>query len=386
MKETEKQIEAINTATLFLESTKTNPGQGVNWHWQTFKQSSNPNFGSFGHHQTGFNALIEELKKIPSEKYTSIFRKADAEIKNINSSIDNKKEELNKLEVQYTNLTTLIGSYKDKDGKEISIATELIKSLQDSVNDLRSKRDDLISEISIEKENLNKLFVDYEVKNNELSNKFAADKNYYEEKIKTKEEQANTKIEEIEKRTNQRVKIIEQFGDFLEETNRNMRLYACSIFGLIFVFACVGWFASSFLIQTLGEFSTYFSANNPEKVTQIIAYSFSLLIIKLPWALFFIAVIAGIYKLLRSIIVIYEKINQDKRNMSAIYAISLSVANNLNEKGLALISDDGKMPSKEEIEAVRESTRWKQIADYFTRMNNNVSLFENDKNQISKKP
>lgn len=82
------------------------------------------------------------------------------------------------------------------------------------------------------------------------------------------------------------------------------------------------------------------------------------------------------YSLLKGLLITYEKINQDKRNMSAIYAISGNVAQALNEYGISLADEDIEdeetgqtfisiRVTKKELEQKKENIKWNQILKYF---------------------
>ncbi len=84
-----------------------------------------------------------------------------------------------------------------------------------------------------------------------------------------------------------------------------------------------------------------------------------------------------------------EKINQDKRNMSAIYAISGNVAQALNQYGIDLVEDEIEFDergdeltiirvSKKELTQKKESIRWNQIMKYFEGMQQHKVEIEKD--------
>jgi hypothetical protein len=100
------------------------------------------------------------------------------------------------------------------------------------------------------------------------------------------------------------------------------------------------------------------------------------------------------YSLLKGLLITYEKINQDKRNMSAIYAISGNVAQALNEYGITLAEDfeDEETDANrivlnvepKELAKKRENFRWNQIMRYFEKMESLKEETINNTDEISK--
>ena len=190
---------------------------------------------------------------------------------------------------------------------------------------------------------------------------------------------SNKKITDAEINATSKVKLINQFKDFIEETNNNMRLYNIIIIGILLAAIIAIGFS---VPQLLKVFTSYdlFVRGNGLKISnwQILNFSLGILIVKLPWALCMSAVLTGIYNLLKGLLTTYEKINQDKRNMSAIYAISGNVAQALNEYGITLaenIDDEDTGTTyvslrvvKKDLLQKKESFRWNQIMKYFEKM------------------
>ena len=186
------------------------------------------------------------------------------------------------------------------------------------------------------------------------------------------------------------MKLINQFKDFLEETNKNMHLYSYVIIGILVAAIGAILFSIPNLLKIFDSYDMFIKTQGI-KITnlQIINYALGLLIVKLPWALCLSAILTGMYSLLKGLLTTYEKINQDKRNMSAIYAISGNVALALNEYGIYL-ADDFEDPetgesfinirvSTKELKQKKENIRWNQIMKYFEKMQNNkVEIIEDE--------
>lgn len=317
----------------------------------------------------------------------------------LDKEIRKQKREIKKLEVKHTNLNEIIG--EQSNGKEGSIANQILISLREEIKQLIEKRDTLDSQILEkereenarilkQKEKEDKEDLKYKKKFEEVENSFklkevnlniAFEKSKEELDKKTQNLilDSNNKITEAEKNANGKVKLINQFRDFLEETNKNMNLYTIVIIGILIAGIVGIGFSIPDLLESFSSFDK-FILKQGDKITnwQILNYALGLLIVKLPWALCLSAVLTGMYSLLKGLLTTYEKINQDKRNMSAIYAISGNVAQSLNEYGFSLIEeieDDvtGEAKtiiniSKKELNNKRENVRWNQIMRYFENM------------------
>jgi hypothetical protein len=291
----------------------------------------------------------------------------------LTASIKKKQNELKKLEDKISALHVLIG--KDGTAGEGTTFHDLVNHLTGEVEKLRKERDTLEYDISAKEkvhENNLGLFGTKE--------QTALDK--ANEKIKEAEDNATKKINLAKENANQKVKLIEQFRDFLDETNRNMILYTLVILVLIVIFGIAVACSIPDLFASFESYNKFITTLGARATTwQILNLAFGLLIVKLPWALVLSAVFTGMYRLLKGILSTYEKINQDKRNMSAIYAVSGNIAQSLNEYGLAISndlewesapeedSDDIIIKiSRENLDKKRESLKWNQIMNYFERM------------------
>lgn len=318
----------------------------------------------------------------------------------LENQIKRQKQEIKDLENKHTNLNAIIG--EQTNGSEGSVASQILLSLKAEIEQLIEKRDLLASEISrketiedkrilkqkekedLEEENFKKKIAKlentYQEKEKTLSSKF--DKELAEINFKTNaaNQDSNKKISDAEKNAIGKVKLINQFRDFLEETNKNMNLYSVVIIGILVTAILAIGFSIPNLLNIFDSYDVFIKSQET-KITnwQIINYALGLLIVKLPWALCLSAVLTGMYSLLKGLLSTYEKINQDKRNMSAIYAISGNVAQALNEYGIDLAQDEiedeetGELftnirVSRKELTQKKESIRWNQIMKYFEGM------------------
>lgn len=345
----------------------------------------------YGNGQDSYNLLKTEFDELDYSKIS--------EFLDLEKEIKKQKKEIKSLEKKHTNLIEIIGDQTN--GGEGSIANQILLSLKTEIEELIEKRDSLNSEISSKESNENtralkqkekedqegskfkkkvqELEKTYQEKEHQLNSKFEKDIEEINTKIKIANQESNKKIVDAEKNAIGKVKLINQFRDFLEETNKNMNLYSAVIIGILLAGIVGIGFSIPNLLKTFDSFDVFISTQGVRVTNwQIINYALGLFIIKLPWALCLSAVLTGMYSLLKGLLSTYEKINQDKRNMSAIYAISGNVAQLLNEYGISLveeIEDDetGEIintisVSKKDLINKKENIRWNQIMRYFEGM------------------
>lgn len=352
----------------------------------------NLNLPNYGNGRAGFDLLKSKFEELDLSK--------SIEFTDLDKKIQKQKKELKELENKHTNLTEIIGD--NIEGKEGSVASQILLNLNSEIEQLIEKRDSLDKEISknqeleekrvalqkakedeqntVFKKKMAKLEENYKDKEAELNTKFNESIADINSKINSANQDSNKQIKEAEKNAIGKVKLINQFRDFLEETNRNMTLYTYVIIGILIAAIGAIWWSIPNLLKAFESYDTFIKAGGT-KITnwQIINYAFGLLIVKLPWALCLSAVLTGMYSLLKGLLLTYEKINQDKRNMSAIYAISGNVAQALNEYGISLADEDIEdeetgqtfvsiRVTRKELEQKKENIRWNQIMKYFEGM------------------
>jgi len=349
----------------------------------------------YGSGLIGFNLLKTEFDKLDLSK--------PFEYLELNKKILKQKKDLKDLEIKHTNLSAIIG--ENTEGKEGSVASIILITLKNEIEQLIERRNDLLEDISVKediedkrnatqiakiisqetdfKNQTTKLEEQFKNKEEKLKSNFDITKAEIEVNTNSATELANNKIKDAESNANVKVKLINQFKDFLEETNKNMNLYSFVILGILILAIGAIWFSIPNLLTIFDSYDAFIKLQ-VIKISnlQIINYALGLLIVKLPWALFLSAVFTGMYSLLKGLILTYEKINQDKRNMSAIYAISGNVAQALNEYGISLADEDIEdeetgqsftkiIVSKKELEQKKENIRWNQIMKYFEGMQQN---------------
>lgn len=291
----------------------------------------------------GKEAKLSQLKE-KNIQYT--------ELVNLTEEINRQKKELKELELKNSSLVDIIGS-KEKEGTIINL---ICKNLDEQINHLGKQRDSLHDEVQ-----------ELEQKFNEKETILIQKKDKKIEEIKATEEIA--KLE-----ASKRVKLINQFSDFLAETNKNMGIYAFTMIALVTTSSLLVIFSVPPLLNAFKNYDKFLAIKGHDTTWHILNYALGLFIVKLPWAICITIVITGFYSLLKALLITYEKINQEKRNMSAIYAISGNVASSLNEKGLILINDDFWKDlnlTKEQIDQARENTKWNRISEYFSKMQDN---------------
>lgn len=357
-------------------------------------------YNSYGSGMEGFNALKEAFNGLDLSK--------TLEFLDLDKKIKRQKRDVSQLEKDYTNLSTIIGTAKG--GEEGTVANKILESLQKQIDELVLRRDGLLHEITIKEDKFDeltnenekkliiqntdfltretKLKIEFKKKEEELDSYFKTKESELQLKLSKDIQDSNVKVKNAEIQANNNVKLIKQFSDFLQETNKNMILYTVVIIGLIIVAGVGVGFSVPSLLDIFKSYDTFIKTQGIFISSwNIINYSIGLFIVKLPWALCLSAVLTGMYKLLKGLLVTYEKINQDKRNMSAIYAISGNVALALNEYGIAVAEDvlvdeetGAEEPiirvSKKDLHKKRENLRWNQIMNYFERMQQNKESLE----------
>lgn len=322
------------------------------------------NLGEYGQGKAAFDKLKSEFQNLDFSKLTKISA--------LNKQINDKNKELQELEEDHASLVSIFG--EDGSASKGTLTHDLMLKLDKEIADLIQTRDDLRSEVNtVEKSSSEKILL----AEREANVKIAT----IEAGVVTSQNKADLKVSEAEAAADGKVRIINQFKDFLEETNSNMSLYywviiILSVGAVVTVGLCVPELLTCF--ESYNKYLMLLGCNASS--WQLLNSAFGILIVKLPWALCLSAVFTGIYRLLRNLLITFEKVNQDKRNMSAIYAVSGNIASSLNEYGLSILDEEFDVEnetyvavlktSKKELHQKRESLKWNQIMNYFEGMQN----------------
>lgn len=328
---------------------------------------SNINIDGYGQGILAFEELKEDLTISEFSKFLE-----DAPLP---SKIKALKEEVKDLEKKLATLSTVFGD--NAEANEGSLAFVLLKKIEIEIDELKNKR-------TLLKTSSDKADAEYASKLEDIDKK-------------TKESIAasNKMVTDAQYEANRNVKLIEKFSDFLSETNKNMWLYSIAIVLIIISLGIAIFCSIPELLECVKSYNSFIKKLGINaQPWQIINYALGILIVKLPWALCLSALFTGVYSLLKGLLNTYEKINQDKRNMSAIYSVSGNVAQALNEFGLAIADEiddpeSGRITysitrSKEELERKRESLKWNQIINYFERMQKHKVEEPKEDDNISK--
>lgn len=310
------------------------------------------NLEGYGGGEAAFNLLKAEFEALDLSK--------ELESNDLTKKIRDQKKELEDLEKKHSSLVSIFG--EDGGASEGTLTHNLIKNLDKEINEKIKRRDDLSQEIKTAEQDVN------------------FKKKAFEFNIKDAEYEASVKILEANRTAKGKVRIIEQFSDFLAETNSNMRLYFWVILFLVIGVATAIALSIPDLLACFTSYNKFISSLGAKATSwQILNFAFGILIVKLPWAFCLTAVFTGMYNLLKGILSTYEKINQDKRNISAIYAVSGNIAQALNEYGFSIAEhgkeddESGEMvtvlrATTNQIRQKRESLKWNQIMNYFEGM------------------
>ncbi|MFH7014892.1 hypothetical protein [Flavobacterium sp. FlaQc-47] len=325
------------------------------------------NIPNYGEGQEAYDLLKADFDKLDFSNFT--------QNSGLTQEITKQKKELDALEKKHTDLVSIFG--EDGGAGKGTLTRKLIENIEEQVSSLIEKRNDLLKVITDAELDSKTKITAINIKVSEADSKAAND------------------IETALTTASGKVRIIEQFSDFLAETNKNMNIYFWVLFFLVAGAAFTVAYSVPDLLKCFTSYDTFIT-NLGAKATswQIINFAFGLLIVKLPWALCLSAVFTGMYALIKGVLITYEKINQDKRNISAIYAVSGNIAEALNEYGLSIASyeeddDTGRMvtvlsaPNKA-IKQKRESLKWNQIMNYFEGMQHhkNEEVVQDDPSKL----
>ncbi|WKL48116.1 hypothetical protein Q1W71_24590 [Flavobacterium pectinovorum] len=324
----------------------------------------------YGTGQDAFNLLKEDFENLDLSK---VYESGE-----LVKDIKKQKKELASITKQHTSLVEIFG--EDGGGGPGTLTRKLIEQLEKEISDLIKKRDDLAAEVIEAENNTAHRISEFETKVSSAESESQVDLLQITAKITAAENEATLKVQDTQRKAAGKVRIIEQFSDFLAETNSNMKLYFWVIFFLTLCAVITVALSVPTLLKCFETYNSYLTLLGCNASSwQILNSAVGILIVKLPWALCLSAVFTGMYRLLKSLLITYEKINQDKRNMSAIYAVSGNIASALNDYGMAIaeheMEDDenGEMVTvlrakNKEVNQKRESLKWNQIMNYFEGM------------------
>lgn len=325
------------------------------------------NIPEYGSGKEAYDLLKNKFEKLDLSK--------SFEYSELDKEISKQKKEIKELEKRRTNLNAIVG--ESRSGEEGTIAYKVLENLNSEIKNLIAKRDKLIDDENALQTNFDKKIIEIDLKKQDA--------------IK----QSNKKIQDAELNANTKVKLINQFKDFIEETNNNMQLYTVVIIGVLLAAILAIYNSVPDLLKVFESYNNFVIKGGTNISNwQFINFALGILIVKLPWAICISAVLTGMYSLLKGLLITYEKINQDKRNMSAIYAISGNVAQALNEYGITLAEDieDEETGAirialyvePKELEKKKENFRWNQIMRYFEKMERLKDVTINNTEDISK--
>jgi hypothetical protein len=306
----------------------------------------------YGSGQAAYDALKRDFDQLDLS-----LNLEDIELK---KRIRRDKKEVVALELKLSELTSIFG--EEKEVSKGSLAYQFVSKLELEIKGLIKQRDDLGQEVILLEED----------KKNKIEK--------FNDRVEFERLKALSDVKRAKETASRQVTIIEQFSDFLSETNKNMRLYHYVIITLLLIVLLAVGLSIPDLLSCFESYDTFITKLGAKASTwQMINLALGFLIVKLPWAFVISAIFTGFYRLIKSLLITYEKINQDKRNMSAIYAVSGNIAQSLNEYGLGIveantIEEDGTVEtivvriSNKDLHQKKESLKWNQIMNYFERM------------------
>ena len=120
------------------------------------------NLGNYGNGQAGFDLLKIDFNKLDLSE--------SLEYTDLNKKLLRQKKEVKDLEKKYTNLTEIIG--ENTEGREGSIASQILINLNKEIEQLTIKRDNLLSEIIVKEDLEEQIITNHKTKELEQSNNF----------------------------------------------------------------------------------------------------------------------------------------------------------------------------------------------------------------------
>lgn len=187
-----------------------------------------------------------------------------------------------------------------------------------------------------------------------------------EEETANKTKQMDEKYQKHKAKIEKNIKIINSVKDFKEESVKNMRFYGWSMLGIIVLAVILGSFSLCNISETLSLFSEQLNLINASLVPNgwnWVYAALSIVVVKIPNALLFVGTLFVLYKIFNALFNVYEKINGDKRKISAIEAL----ITHMNEQSVAIIlGREIDFENKDDIENAKADLKWQILSEYFS--------------------
>lgn len=274
---------------------------------------------------------------------------------------------------------------------EISQAQDTLTSLQSDISvttqnltDYKSEENMLLNGINQLKTEQNKLETEIGLQDDvgeypvgslnyekiKLENRIAKldeDGQKREEEIANKTKRLDEDYQKHKAKIEKNIKIIDSVKDFKEESVKNMRFYGWCMLAAIGLVVLLGCFSLYNISETLGLFSDQLNFINASLVPNgwnWVYAALSIVVVKIPNALLFVGILFVLYKIFNALFNVYEKINGEKRKISAIEAL----ITHMNEQSVSIVLErEIDFENKENIENAKADLKWQILSEYFSK-------------------
>ncbi len=291
--------------------------------------------------------LIEENKQLETEKQT------------LQNEISQAQDTLTSLQSDISVNTQNLTRYKSEEN-----------ALINNINQLKTAQDQLETKIGLQDDTGEYPAVSLNHKKIQLENRIVeleetAQKR--EEEIANKTKLLDEKYQKHKAKIEKNIKIINSVKDFKEESVKNMRFYGRCMFGAIVLAVILGCFSLCNISETLSLFSEQLNLINASLVPNgwnWVYAALSIVVVKIPNALLFVGILFVLYKIFNALFNVYEKINGEKRKISAIEAL----ITHMNEQSVSIVlGREIDFENKEDIENAKSDLKWQILSEYFSK-------------------
>lgn len=296
-----------------------------------------------------------------------------------NKQLENQNETLKNEIAQAQETLTSLQAGLSEIAQDLDEHKSEKNTLVNDIEQLKTEKADLETEIGIQNDDGEYPEESLNDKKSKLENdiaKLEADGQKRKEEITTEIKQLDDNYQKHKAKIEKNIKIIDSVKAFKEESVTNMRFYGRCMFGAIIMAVILCWFSLHNISETLSLFSEQLNIINTALVPNgwnWIYAALSIVAIKIPNALLFVGILFVLYKIFSVLFGVYEKINADKRKISAIEAL----ITHMNEQSVAIILErEIDFKNKEDIENAKADLKWQILSEYFS--NSSIDSSDSD--------
>ena len=278
------------------------------------------------------------------------------EIEKLTKEKEQLQEEIGSEETDEDEATGLYKDIADLNAKK----EKLEKSYEQKSKELSTKHDNDIANLKLK----------YTNKNNDLNTEYSKTKKTLDDEVARKEAEIKKLDDEVQN--------VKDLTELKKESKKHIALYywvsgftALALLIAVIVAICGFKDSANLYINFVNQYNDdYLNELSP---LTMLSFSFSFLIIKLPFALVFGLLLASGFSVLRSCINNYESIHKEIRDISSIYAIT----GRMNAESVLIVKqikqyDEEEIKSfldssnEEDRKHLKERLKWEQISDYLS--------------------